>query len=47
MHKAFGDGVVAAVKPMGGDALLEVDFASAGTKRLMMRAAGQFMKKKD
>ena len=44
---AFGDGVVAAVKPMGGDALLEVDFASAGTKRLMMRAAGQFMKKKD
>ncbi len=47
VHKAFGDGVVAAVKPMGGDALLEVDFASAGTKRLMMRAAGQFMKKKD
>ena len=46
-HKAFGDGVVAAVKPMGGDALLEVDFESAGTKRLMMRAAGQFMKKKD
>ena len=32
---------------MGGDALLEVDFESAGTKRLMMRAAGQFMKKKD
>ena len=46
-HKAFGDGVVAAVKPMGGDALLEVDFETAGTKRLMMRAAGQFMKKKD
>ena len=44
-HKAFGDGVVAAVKPMGGDALLEVDFETAGTKRLMMRAAGQFMKK--
>ena len=47
VHKAFGDGVVAAVKPMGGDALLVVDFESAGTKRLMMRAAGQFMKKKD
>ena len=47
VHKAFGDGVVAAVKPMGGDALLEVDFETAGTKRLMMRAAGQFMKKKD
>ena len=31
---------------MGGDALLEVEFETAGTKRLMMRAAGQFMKKK-
>ena len=30
---------------MGGDALLVVDFETAGTKRLMMRAAGQFMKK--
>ena len=30
---------------MGGDALLEVEFETAGTKRLMMRAAGQFMKK--
>ena len=47
VHKAFGDGVVAAVKPMGGDALLVVEFETAGTKRLMMRAAGQFMKKKD
>ena len=46
VHKSFGDGVVAAVKPMGGDALLEVEFEIAGTKRLMMRAAGQFMKKK-
>lgn len=45
-HRAFGSGVVAAVKPMGGDALLVVEFETAGTKRLMMRAAGQFMKKK-
>lgn len=46
VHKSFGDGVVAAVKPMGGDALLVVEFEDYGTKRLMMRAAGQFMKKK-
>ena len=39
--------MVLSVIPMGGDALLEVDFETAGTKRLMMRAAGQFMKKKD
>ena len=30
----------------GTHALLEVEFETAGTKRLMMRAAGQFMKKK-
>ena len=46
-HRAFGSGVVTKIQPMGGDALLEVEFETAGTKRLMMRAAGQFMKKKD
>ena len=46
-HRAFGSGVVSKIQPMGGDALLEVEFETAGTKRLMMRAAGQFMKKKD
>ena len=45
-HRAFGSGVVTKIQPMGGDALLEVEFETAGTKRLMMRAAGQFMKKK-
>lgn len=44
-HRAFGSGVVTKIQPMGGDALLEVEFETAGTKRLMMRAAGQFMKK--
>ena len=43
-HRAFGSGVVSKIQPMGGDALLEVEFETAGTKRLMMRAAGQFMK---
>lgn len=32
---------------MGGDALLVVEFEDYGTKRLMMRVAGEFMKKKD
>ena len=44
-HRAFGSGVITKVTPMGGDALLEVQFESAGLKRLMLRAAGQFMTK--
>ena len=44
-HRAFGAGVITKVTPMGGDALLEIEFESAGLKRLMLRAAGQFMKK--
>ena len=44
-HRAFGSGVITKVTPMGGDALLEIEFESAGLKRLMLRAAGQFMKK--
>ena len=44
-HRAFGSGVITKVSPMGGDALLEIQFESAGLKRLMLRAAGQFMKK--
>ena len=30
---------------MGGDALLEITFEGVGLKRLMQRAAGQFMTK--
>ena len=44
-HRAFGSGVITKVTPMGGDALLEIEFESAGRKRLMLRAAGQFMVK--
>ena len=44
-HRAFGAGVITKVTPMGGDALLEIQFESAGLKRLMLRAAGNFMKK--
>lgn len=42
-HKAFGEGMVVSVKPMGGDALLEIAFDEKGTKRLMAKSASQFM----
>lgn len=45
IHKAFGEGMVVSVKPMGGDALLEIAFNEKGTKRLMAKSAGQFMRK--
>ena len=41
----FGEGMVVSVKPMGGDALLEIAFDTKGTKRLMGKQAGQFMEK--
>ncbi len=44
-HKAFGIGVVTKVQPTGSDALMEVDFETAGTKRLMMKSASAFMNK--
>ena len=45
IHKAFGEGMVVSVKPMGGDALLEIAFNEKGTKRLMAKSAGQFMRR--
>ena len=39
-HSAFGQGMVLSVRPMGGDALVEVAFDRVGTKRLMLKAAG-------
>ena len=45
-HRAFGDGMIVSVKPMGGDALLEIAFDQKGTKRLMAKSAAQFMQKK-
>ena len=44
-HSAFGSGMVLTVQPMGGDALLEIAFDHVGTKRLMLKAASQFMTK--
>ncbi len=44
-HRVFGEGMVVSIKPMGGDALIEIAFDAKGTKRLMAKQAGQFMEK--
>lgn len=44
-HRVFGEGMVVSVKPMGGDALVEIAFDTKGTKRLMAKQAGQFIEK--
>ena len=44
-HSAFGDGMVLSVRPMGGDALIEVAFDKVGTKKLMLKAAGAHLTK--
>ena len=44
-HTAFGKGLVMSMRPMGGDALIEVAFDKVGTKKLMLKSAGAHMKK--
>ncbi|MBQ9858614.1 MAG: hypothetical protein IJO77_06390, partial [Oscillospiraceae bacterium] len=44
-HKAFGVGTVLKMQPTGSDALMEVEFETAGVKRLMMKSASAFMTK--
>ena len=44
-HSAFGKGMVLSVRPMGGDALVEIAFDNVGAKKLMLKAAGKHMKK--
>ena len=43
-HKAFGEGVITKMTPMGGDFLVEINFKQ-GVKRLMLRAAAPHMTK--
>ena len=43
-HSAFGQGTVLSVTPMGGDALMEVQFGEI-RKKLMWKTAGAHMKK--
>ncbi|MBR0160720.1 MAG: UvrD-helicase domain-containing protein [Oscillospiraceae bacterium] len=42
-HKAFGDGTIIKLTPMGGDQLLEIEFDSTGKKKLMYRAAVKYL----
>ena len=42
-HQAFGNGVITKMTPMGGDYLVEIQFETIGTKKLMLRAAAQHM----
>ncbi len=44
-HSAFGVGLVVSVRPMGGDALIEVAFDTVGTKKLMLKAASAHLSK--
>ncbi len=44
-HKAFGQGVIVKMSPMGGDYLVEINFEGVGLKKLMLRAAAQHMVK--
>ena len=44
-HTAFGKGMVLSVRPMGGDALVEVTFDNVGKKKLMLKSAGAHMRK--
>ena len=45
-HKAFGEGVIVKMTPMGGDHLVEIEFENVGLKRLMLRAAAAHMEKR-
>ena len=44
-HRTFGEGMVLSLRPMGNDALVEVAFDTAGTKKLMLRTAGAHITK--
>ena len=44
-HKAFGQGKLVKMTPMGGDFLIEVDFEKVGIKKLMLRVAAMNMVK--
>ena len=44
-HRTFGKGMVLSVRPMGNDALIEVAFDGTGTKKLMLKVAGQHITK--
>jgi len=46
-HRAFGDGIISSMRPMGNDCLIEIEFEKIGPKKLMLRAASQHMEHRD
>lgn len=44
-HRAFGEGVIAKMTPMGNDKLIEIEFGGNVKKKLMLRAAAMHMEK--
>jgi len=38
-HKTFGKGVITGVTPMGNDSMLQIDFESVGSKKIMAQYA--------
>ncbi len=44
LHKAWGMGVIQEITPMGGDMLLQIEFEKVGSKLMMAKTAGQFIK---
>ena len=44
-HRAFGDGQITKMTPMGNDQLIEISFDGGITKKLMLRAAALHMVK--
>ena len=43
VHTAFGPGTIVSLKPVGGDALVKIEFDGVGTKQLMLKTAAKFM----
>ncbi len=44
-HRTFGKGIVLDIRPMGGDAMIEVAFDDVGTKKLMLKTAAAHLEK--
>ena len=44
IHKVWGMGMIQEITPMGGDMLLQIEFEKVGSKLMMAKTAGQFIK---
>ncbi len=44
LHKVWGAGTIQEITPMGGDMLLQIEFDTVGSKLMMAKTAGQYIK---